>query len=94
MAARDDKNDQEDYESVSAMADRLKLKGRERSRYIHDHMTSFGYRMVPSYVRDEDEEDDDGGRFRFGGSRPKTRERSSQRRTRRSDDDDDDGYPF
>jgi hypothetical protein len=87
MVNRNDKEDDDDYASVSQMADRLKLKkgSRERARYIHDHMTGLGYRMQPSYVRpDEDDDDDDGhGRFRFRG-----RSRSSR------DDDDDGGYPF
>jgi hypothetical protein len=86
MPRNDDKDENDDYVSVSRMADRLKLKGRERSKYIHDHMTGFGYRMVPSYVRDDDE---DSGESRFfGGSRGKSS------RSRRSGDDDDDGYPF
>lgn len=80
-----DKDEGEDYASVAAMADRLKLKGRDRSKYIHDHMTGFGYKMVPSYVR---EEDDDDGPSRFFGSR------STGSRTRRSRDSDDDDYPF
>lgn len=91
MARSDDKNDeQDDYESVSRTADRLRLKGRDRSRYIDEHMRGFGYRMVPSYVRDDDDDDDGGrGRFRVGG-----RSRSSSSRSRRSRDDDDDDYPF
>lgn len=88
MAGRNDKDDEnEDYASVTRMADRLKLKGRDRSKYIHDHMTGFGYRMVPSYVREDDDNDSD-TRF-FGG-----RSRSSSRSRRSRDDDDDDGYPF
>lgn len=86
MPSRDKDNGDDDYAHVSAMADRLKLKGRDRSKYIHDHMTGFGYKMVPSYVRDED--DDDGGRFRFGGGS------RSGGRSSRSREDDDDGYPF
>ena len=83
--ARDDKDEgNEDFDSVSRMADRLKLKkgSRERERYIHDHMTGLGYKMTPSYVRPDDEDDDDDGgrgRFRFRG---------------RSRGGEDDGYPF
>jgi hypothetical protein len=87
MPARDDKDDsQHDYESVAAMADRLKLKGKDRNRYIHEHMTGIGYRMVPSYVREEEDEDDGGGRFRLRGNGNRSR--------RSSRDDDDDDYPF
>lgn len=87
MAARndDEKSDsQKDYDRISATADRLKLKGRDRTKYIHDHMTGFGYRMVPSYVHPDDEDDDDGGSPFF--------RRSSRRRG--NHDDDDDNYPF
>ena len=83
MARNDDKEENDDFAAVSRMADRLKLKGRDRAKYVHDHMTGFGYRMVPSYVRDEDD-DRDTSRF-FGGK---------SGRSRRSDGDEDDGYPF
>lgn len=81
---RDEKDDADDFDTVSGMADRLKLKkgSRERQRYVHDHMTGLGYRMVPSYVKDDDDDDDDGSkRYRF-------RSRGSGR-GRRDDDDDD-----
>jgi hypothetical protein len=84
--ARSESKDDDDYASVAAMADRLKLKGRDRSKYIHDHMTGFGYKMVPSYVKDDD---DDSDSSRFFGSRSR-----SSSRSRRSGDDDDDSYPF
>jgi hypothetical protein len=87
MARNDDKDENDDFASISATADRLRLKGRERSRYIDEHMRGFGYRMVPSYVKDDDD-DDSGGRYRFG-------QRRSQSRSRRSrGDDDDDDYAF
>lgn len=89
MANREPKSEDDDFTSVSAMADRLKLKGKDRTKYIHDHMTGFGYRMVPSYVRADDDDDDDGGGGRFFGGRSR-----SSSRNRRSGDDDDDAYPF
>lgn len=52
-------DDTQDYDTVAAMADRLKLTGDERTRYIHRHMTGLGYRMEPSYVPRDDENDDD-----------------------------------
>lgn len=75
-------------DSVTAMADRLKLKGKERGSYIHEHMTRSGYKAVPNYVRDDgdDDDDDDSSSF-FGGKRGS---RSGSRRSRRRDDDDDD----
>lgn len=56
-----DNNDDDDdlLERVSSMADHLKLKGNDRRKYIHDHMTRSGYRMEPTYVRDDDGDDDD-----------------------------------
>ena len=55
-----------DLETVTAMAERLKLKGKEKSQYIHDHMTGLGYRSEPHYVRDGEEGDGDSGSGRFG----------------------------
>jgi hypothetical protein len=83
------------YDDVSAMADRLKLTGRERTSYIHEHMTRGGYKAIPSYVRDESEDDDDedsSGSSFFGGRRRRpTRDQESGghgTRTRRQRDDD------
>ena len=73
---------QADYESLAKTADRMGLKGRDRTKYIHDHMTRFGYKPVTSYVDPEDGDDDDSSFFG----------RSSRRRRNRDDDDDD--YPF
>jgi hypothetical protein len=81
---RDDKDETTaDFDHVSDMAARLKLKGRERDKYIHNHMTGLGYQMVPSYIKPDDD-DDGGSKFSFG------RSRSSSRGSR----DDDDDYPF
>jgi hypothetical protein len=85
--ARDDKEDDNaDFDHISGMAKRLNLKGKDRDKYIHDHMRGLGYTMVPSYVRPDD--DDEGSRFSFG------RSGGNRRRRSRDDDDDDDGYPF
>jgi hypothetical protein len=60
-------NDDDLMEAVTGMADRLKLKGKERSQYIHEHMTRGGYKAIPNYVRaDEDDDDDDKGTGFFG----------------------------
>lgn len=78
MPKNNSDKEQTDYDDVCDMADRLKLKGREQDRYIHQHMTGLGYKMVPSYVRpDNDDDEDNGGRFSF-------------RRGRGSREDDDD----
>ena len=85
MARNDEKDEgNADFDHVAKMATRLKLKGRERDRYVHQHMTGLGYKMVPSYVHPDDDDDDDssGGRF-F---------RRSGRGGR--NDDDDSEYPF
>jgi hypothetical protein len=92
MADRDD----DLHDSVSAMADRIGLKGRDRTQYIHEHMTRGGYRAVPQYVKDEGDDDDEGGSGFFGGrSRSRGgRDRDDDRRSgsRRKRDDDDDWY--
>jgi hypothetical protein len=78
-----DKDDDDMFDTVSSMADRIGLKGKERTSYIHEHMTRSGYRAVPNYVKDDgdDDDDDDSGGF-FRGS--------DKRRSRSRDDDDDD----
>jgi hypothetical protein len=53
-----------DFDQVSAMADRLKLKGKDRETYIHDHMTGLGYKPRVSYSKED--EDDSGNVRRFG----------------------------
>lgn len=76
-----DENDG-DYDSVAAMADRLKLTGTRRQKYIHEHMTGLGYKMQPTYVPGSDDEDeDDGDHLLPSGGR--------RRRSGRRDDDDD-----
>jgi hypothetical protein len=73
-------------DSVTSMAERMGLTGRERTNYIHQHMTRSGYKAVPTYVKSEDDDDDEGGSGFFGAGR----KRKSNRRSR--DDDDDDGW--
>ena len=68
-----------DLAATEAAADRLGLKGKDRTEYIHKHMTGFGYKSKRTYFRDDDD-DSDGGGF-FGRSR-----------RRNSDDDDDDDF--
>jgi hypothetical protein len=74
-------SDDDLMESVTAMADRLKIKGKERQTYIHEHMTRGGYRAVPNYVKADDDEDEDKGSGFFGGG--------GRRRNRGKDDDND-----
>lgn len=91
------KNDEDaatDHESVSAVADRLGLTGEDRTRYIHKHMTGFGYRMQPSYVpRDDDDNSDDDDdyfprrRRRASGSRDDQPRQSGGRQRRSSGGD-------
>lgn len=76
------------YDQVSAMAKRLKLKGDERTQYIHEHMTRSGYRAIPNYVKDDSKDDDEGKGSPFFGSGSGNRSSSSRSRRRRDDDDD------
>ncbi len=88
------RNDEEDdlYDSVSAMADRMGLKGEKRSTYIDDHMTQGGYQRVQSresYAKvqsEEDEQGDSGSRWGFGG-RSNDGGRRGSGRNRNSEDD-------
>ena len=82
----DDKDD-DLYDTVSAMADRIGLEGDERSSYIHEHMTRSGYRAVPNYVREEDDDRDSrkGSSFFGSGDRDRDRDRG-ERRSRGRDD--------
>jgi hypothetical protein len=78
------------FDEVSAMADRLGLKGRDRQSYIDDHMTGLGYDAVQSrsaYVKRQEQEEDQsrggyGQRWGFQGSR----RGNSQRQARDNDD--------
>lgn len=65
-----------DLEAVTAQANRMKLTGKDRERYIHEHMTRYGYKAKRTYYEPEDDDDNSGGGF-FG-------------RRRRSEGDDDD----
>lgn len=91
--AKDDDDDL--FDSVNAMADRLGLSGKERTSYVHESMTRGGYRAVPQYVKSDDDEDDEDDSPFFGRSGRKRRSdagRSSSggsRRRRRDEDDDD-----
>jgi len=81
MPNKDKSDAATDHESVSAMADRLSLKGSARTDYIGRHMKGLGHRAVTNWV--DDDENDDGG---FFGSRSGSRSRRS------GHDDDDDGF--
>jgi hypothetical protein len=79
MADKDD----DLHDRVLDMADRLGLKGNDRRKYVHEHMTRGGYRMEPTYVPADDDDDDQDDDPFFG--KPKSHRRS------RDDDDDDRG---
>jgi hypothetical protein len=87
---RDDEDD-DLFDAVSAMADRMGLQGKERAAYIDDHMTQGGYGRVQSresyarLKRDEEEgEATDSSRWGFGrggggGGRDRGRSGASSR---------------
>jgi len=72
-AFRSDEEDDNLYDQVCSMADRMGLKGDKRATYIDDHMTQGGYQRVQSResyapVRQEEDEGQGGGnRWGFGG---------------------------
>lgn len=84
--------DQDDdlYDAVNGMADRMGLEGEERQRYIHEHMTKGGYDAIPQYVKrqEEGEEAERGGWSPFGGGGGSRRERRPSSRPSRQGDGD------
>lgn len=86
MADKDD----DLFDNVNSMADRLKLKGQERTKYVHDHMTRGGYRAVPQYVPadDGDDDDDDSDDTPFFSRKRRKPRGGATNRTKRDDDDD------
>jgi hypothetical protein len=87
------RNDEEDdlYDTVVRMADRMGLKGPKRRKYIDDHMTQGGYEQdEPTYRKAQDDEDDEGGGGWFGSGRSRGgQQRGSGGRGRGSRDSDD-----
>ncbi len=90
---RSDEEEDDLYDAVCAMADRMGIKGKERTAYIHDHMTQGGYEQVQtreSYAKVQQEEPEQGGggsRWGFGGGG-----RESSGRSAASSRDDGDRY--
>jgi CobQ-like glutamine amidotransferase family enzyme len=61
---REEKDDATlDLEAVTAAAKRLKLNAADTRRYIHEHMTGFGYKSSRSYFKPKGESS---GRSFFG----------------------------
>lgn len=71
------KNDDSFLDTVLAMADKMKLEGDDKQRYVHEHMTRSGYKMVPSYVLDGEEESGEGSDF-FGNKKRKSGQSGNQ----------------
>lgn len=91
-------SDEEDdtFDQVSSMADRLGLKGADRQSYIHDHMTQLGYDAMQtreSYLkRPEEPEDQQSGGSRWfggGGRQQGGRQQSGRQQSGRRGDDGD-----
>lgn len=95
MVFRDENDDDDNlYDSVTAMADRMGLQGEKRETYIDDHMLQGGYTRVQSresYAKAQQEDQDDqasGNRWGFGGGGRSGGRRNSGGRNR------DDGDSF
>lgn len=73
---RDESDEDDLYESVSRMADRMGLQGEKRETYIDDHMLQGGYSRVQSresYAKVQQEGEGDqgsGNRWGFGKHGP------------------------
>jgi hypothetical protein len=77
------KGDDDDiFDKVSEMAERLSLTGADRQKYVHDHMTRAGYNMVPSYVKGDNDDDQEEDFF----SRRKAKSKNGGGRNRGDDD--------
>lgn len=65
-----DEND-DFYDAVLNMADRMGLEGEDRAKYVHEHMTRAGYDAIPQYVKQTppEEEQESGKWSPFGGRR-------------------------
>ena len=62
MAKRKSQEDTDgDYRSISGMADRMGLKGEDRNRYVHQHMTRLGHKPQTRYVPGGDDKDESDG---------------------------------
>jgi hypothetical protein len=98
MAFNRDEEDDDLFDSVSRMADRMGLKGDKRATYIDDHMMQGGYERVQSRegysrVRDQDDEGGDGGnRWGFGGGGRSGGRRGRGGSSGRSRDEEDDSF--
>jgi hypothetical protein len=89
-------NEEEDdlWDAVEAMANRMGLQGKERQAYIHDHMTQGGYEQAQtreSYVKVQQQEDPSQGggasRWGFGGGARQQQQRPNQGQGNRDDGD-------
>lgn len=90
----DDTDDEDDlFDQVNRMADRMGLQGEKRATYIDDHMLQGGYQRVQSrdsYAKVQDDQGDDqgsGNRWGFGGGR-RRQESGRDSGSRRRDDHD------
>jgi hypothetical protein len=89
---RESEDDDDLFDRVTDMADRMGLQGEKRATYIDDHMTQGGYSRVQSresYARQsqEDESQGDGNRWGFGGGKGSGQSRRNPSRTRGNEDD-------
>lgn len=76
--SNNNEDDNDLFETVNKMADRMGLKGKERATYVDDHMIQGGYTRVQtreSYARIKNNEEEGGGgtsRWGFGGGRQRS----------------------
>ena len=69
MPFRNDEDDDDLFDRVSDMADRMGLQGEKRATYIDDHMLQGGYARVQSresYAKQQQEGEEDKGSSRWG----------------------------
>jgi hypothetical protein len=74
-----------DFDSVSALADRMGLKDEEKDRYVHKHMTGLGHKSVRSYAPNDSDDSDDDDDF----LPRRSRNNNGRNKSRHNRDDDD-----
>ena len=89
--------DDDTFDQVATMADRMGLEAEERQQYIHDHMTRLGYDPVQSrdtYIRQQRPEEEQAAPKPWwgGGGKPRQQGAPGARPGRPNPRDNDDAF--
>lgn len=70
---------QDDYESLSSLAERLGLDDKEKDSFVNSSMQRLGYKPRTSWEDGEDEDESKGGGDFFSGRRQQRNQRDVNR---------------